>query len=185
MKRLLSILAIGLMVSFSGCSIKSTKAVEVGGLESLPQWYHSPRSLGDKFAAAGEAKPNKANDFSLQRTEAAAVARAELARMMEVEVKDMFKKATQQLGLGKEQTIDHAMQSVTKQVSHAVLKGSYQKRIFQDKETKVLYVLYVIDEKDVNKTIKDSIETSLGNEKAMWQKFQATQMWQELEKSGK
>lgn len=167
-----------LIIALGGC-VKQPE--ERNALNNLPQWYQEPTVLGDKYAAAGSAKPNKANDIELQKIEAAAVARAELARQMKVRVKDMYKRATQELGIGENQTIDHAVQYATKQIADVSLEQSSQKKLFLDSETGILYTLYVLDSKAVDKQLKTSVQSSLKNDDALWQKFQATQTWKELD----
>lgn len=176
-----SMLAALLAFSFiiTGCADKKPEARNA--LNAWPEWYQNPRALGDEFAAAGSAKPNRAGDLELQKIEAMAIARSELARSMDLRVKDMFKRATQELGIGESQSIDHAVQYVSKQVTDVSLKGSYQKRLHLDPDSGMLFVLMVLDQNRVNQMLKESISTSLGNEQALWQKFQATQMWQELD----
>ena len=153
-------------------------------LNNLPQWYQEPTSLGDRYAASGSAKPNRAGDIELQRIEAAAVARSELARQMEVRVKDMYKRATQELGIGDDQTIDHAVQYATKQIADVTLRNSQQKKLFVDSDTGVLYTLYALDPIIADQQIKSVIRSSFNNEEALWHKFQATRMWQELDDKG-
>ena len=150
-------------------------------LNDLPQWYQEPTVLGDKYAASGSAKANKAGDIELQRIEAAAVARAELARQMELRVKDMYKRSTQELGIGEEQKIDHAVQYATKQIADVTLKNSQQKKLFVDGDTGILYTLVVLDPSIVDAQLKAAIQSSFNDQEALWQKFQATQMWKELE----
>ena len=177
------LLGIGmLMFGLSGCVNQPETR---NALNDLPQWYQEPTALGDKYAASGSAKPNKGGDVELQRIEASAVARAELARQMEIRVKDMFKRATQELGMGDSQTMDHAVQYATKQISDVTLRNSQQKKLFVDSKSGVLYTLYVLDSASVHEQIKQSVSSSLKNEDALWQKFQATQAWKELEESGK
>lgn len=171
-----------LMIGLGGC-VKQPE--ERNALNNLPQWYQEPTALGDKYAAAGSAKPNKAKDIELQKIEAAAVARAELARQMQLRVKDMYKRSTQELGIGDDQSIDHAVQYATKQVADVTLEHSVQKKLFLDSETGVLYTLYALDAAIVDEKVKNSIKTSFKNDEALWQKFQATQAWQELEQEGK
>lgn len=154
-------------------------------LNDLPQWYQEPTVLGDKYAASGSAKPNKAQDIEMQRVEASAVARAELGRQMELRVKDMYKRATQELGLGEDQTMDHAVQYATKQISDVTLKQSQQKKLFLDKDTGVLYTLYALDATVIDQQIKSSVQSSFNNQEALWNKFQATQVWKELDAEGK
>jgi hypothetical protein len=171
-----------LMFGLSGCVNQPETR---NALNDLPQWYQEPTTLGDKYAASGSAKPNKGGDVELQRIEASAVARAELARQMEIRVKDMFKRATQELGMGDSQTMDHAVQYATKQISDVTLRNSQQKKLFVDSKSGVLYTLYVLDSASTHEQIKQSVSSSFKNEDALWQKFQATQAWKELEESGK
>jgi len=170
-----------LLIALGGC-VKQPETRNA--LNNLPQWYQEPTSLGDKYAASGSAKPNKGGDFELQRIEAAAVARAELARQMELRVKDMYKRATQELGLGENQTIDHAVQYATKQVSDVTLRQSQQKKLFLDSDSGILYTLYVLDSNTADQQLKESVKSSLNNQDALWQKFQATQAWKELDEAG-
>lgn len=189
MKTLTLTLAAVAVLSLTGCTSKqeaiSMKAASIEDrnmLNDLPSWYQNPNSLGDVYAAAGYAKPNKANDIELQRIEAAATARAELARQMDLDVRDMFKRASQELGTDDSQVMDNAVQYATKQVAHVTLKNSKQKKIFLDRDTKLMYVLFVLDENLTNAQIKEAVTSSLKNNDATWQKFQATQVWQELDK---
>ncbi len=170
------------LLGLSGCG-KSPESRNA--LNALPQWYQEPTVLGDKYAASGSAKPNKAGDIELQRIEASAIARAELARQMELRVKDMFKRATQELGSGENQSIDHAVQYATKQITDVTLRQSQQKRLYVDSETGTMYTLYVLDSAVSEKEMKKTLQSSFKNEDALWQKFQATQAWKELDQSEK
>lgn len=171
-----------LMIGLAGC-VKQPE--ERNALNTLPQWYQEPTALGDKYAAAGSAKSNNGKDIELQKIEAAAVARAELARQMQLRVKDMYKRATQELGIGEDQTIDHAVQYATKQVADVTLERSLQKKLFLDSETGVLYTLYTLDPAIVDQKLKNTLQTSLKNDEALWQKFQSTQVWKELDNETK
>jgi len=175
-------LGIGLlMIAFTGCVNQPESR---NALNNLPQWYQEPTVLGDKYAASGSAKPNKSGDIELQRIEAAAVARAELARQMELRVKDMYKRATQELGIGEDATVDHAMQYATKQIADVTLKQSQQKKLFLDGDNGVMYTLYALDATLVDQNLKNSVKSSFKNQEALWQKFQATQVWKELDSQG-
>jgi len=85
------------------------------------------------------------------------------------------------LGMGEDQTMDHATQYATKQVSDVTLKNSQQKKLFLDSDNGILYTLYVLDANVVDQQIKNSVKSSFNNQDALWQKFQATQVWKELE----
>ncbi|MDD2780072.1 hypothetical protein [Sulfuricurvum sp.] len=167
-----------LMFVLSGCVNQPETR---NALNDLPQWYQEPTVLGDKYAASGSAKPNKGGDVELQKIEAAAVARAELARQMDIRVKDMFKRASQELGMGEDQTLDYALQYATKQITDVTLKQSQQKKLFLDSKSGILYTLYVLDASSFDKEIKKNVHSSFNNQDALWQKFQATEVWKELE----
>jgi hypothetical protein len=174
--------AVCVMFALSGCVNQPESR---NALNNLPQWYQEPTVLGDKYAASGSAKPNKGGDMELQRIEASAIARGELARQMELRVKDMYKRATQELGIGESQTIDHAVQYATKQISDVTLRQSQQKRLFLDSETGIIYTLYVLDNSVTDQEMRKTISSSFKNQDALWQKFQATQVWKEFESSEK
>lgn len=150
-------------------------------LNNIPTWYQQPTILGDKYSASGSAKPNKLNDIELQKIEAASIARAELARRFQVRVKDMFKRATEQLGSGEETSITNVVQYVTKQITDVTINDSYQKKLYLDKNTKMLFILYVIDEEVANKKLKGFIADSLKSEKNLLNEIKSTKMWKELD----
>ncbi|HQS65713.1 MAG TPA: hypothetical protein PLM93_00820 [Sulfuricurvum sp.] len=177
------LLALGIVIITLGGCVNQPENRNV--FNDLPQWYQEPTVLGDKYAASGSAKPNKAQDIEMQRIEAAAVARDELGRQMELRVKNMYKRATQELGLGEDATMDHAVQYATKQISDVTLRQSQQKKLFLDKDTGVLYTLYALDATIVDQQIKSSVQSSFNNQEALWHKFQATQVWKELDGEGK
>lgn len=175
--KLLTVLMASLIL-LGGCAKQPESR---NALNNLPQWYQEPTVLGDKYAASGSAKPNKVQDIELQRIEASAVARAELARQMELRVKDMYKRASQELGTGEEQTIDHAVQYATKQIADVTLRNSQQKKLFVDSDTGILYTLIALDTAMVDQQLKSTVKSSFNNQDALWQKFQATQVWKELD----
>lgn len=175
--KLLAVLTASLIL-LGGCAKQPESR---NGLNNLPQWYQEPTVLGDKYAASGSAKPNNVGDIELQRIEASAVARAELARQMELRVKDMYKRASQELGTGEEQTIDHAVQYATKQIADVTLRNSQQKKLFIDSDTGILYALITLDSAIADQQLKAAVKSSFNNQEAPWSKFQATQVWKELD----
>lgn len=180
---------VALVLVCTGCTSKqdaiAMKRAEVldanNALNDLPSWYQNPNELGDKYAASGSAKVNKADDIEFQRVQAMAVARAELSRQTKISVQDLYKRASQELGIGEDAVMDHAAQYATIQISKNVIEGSKQKRLYKDRITGMLYVLIIVDDSLVKAATKSAVKSSFNNNDAQWQKFQATQTWKELD----
>ncbi len=148
-------------------------------LKDAPSWVLNPEVEGG-LAAVGSAKIGKAG-LQFARTEALANARDELARQISVKVKNMVKNFTQVTGIGNEETVDKVSVQVSKQVTSQVLQGSRQKDMWIS-PSGTLYVLVVVDPEMIKKVVKEQTLTSLRNEKALWQQFQAKKAYEELEK---
>ncbi len=146
---------------------------------NAPSWVLNPEVEGG-LAAVGSAKIGKAG-IQFARTEALANARDELARQLSVKVKNMVKNFTQVTGIGNDQTVDKVAVQVSKQVTAQVLQGSKQKDMWIS-PSGTLYVLVVLDPQSVKNVVKEQTLTSLRNEKALWQQFQAKKAYEELEK---
>ena len=189
MKKILSLVAIISIVSF-GCSTKSKTAYEKIDKESkyaeefknAPEWVLNPSSVS-KFAAVGSAKIGKAG-LNFARTEALANARDELARQIQVKVKNLVGNFVQTTGAGSQETVDKITRTVSKQITNQVLIGSRQKDIWISPKNE-LFVLVVLDKdaaKKLAKYIEDTIVTSYKNNQALWQQFQAKRGFEELDK---
>lgn len=144
--------------------------------ERAPEWYCSPDIEGG-IAAIGEAKPNAGNDSNFQRSEAMANARDALARQMEVKVDNMFKNFAQTTGGGDDATYDKATSNVSRQVASETLKGSRQLKRWVAKDGTLVLLVGMSDSTEVI----DNIRSSLRNEKALWQQFQAQKAQDELD----
>lgn len=150
-----------------------------GEFANAPRWVLSPEMEGG-LSAVGSAKIGKAG-IQFARTEALANARDELARMLQVKVKNMVKNFTQVIGAGDEQTVDKVSVQVSKQVTSTVLQGSKQKDMWISPSGE-LYVLVVLDPQSVKQAVKEATLSSFKNERALWQKFQAKKAYEELDK---
>jgi len=146
---------------------------------NAPKWVLNPEMEGG-LSAVGSAKIGKAG-IQFARTEALANARDELARILTVKVKNMVKNFTQQIGVGDEQTVDKVSVQVSKQVTSTVLQGSRQKDMWISPSGE-LYVLVVLDPASVKNAIKQATLSSLKNERALWQQFQAKKAYEELDR---
>lgn len=130
----------------------------------------------------GIAKMNVGGDKSFQRSEAAADARDELARQLEVKVSNLFKKFKASTGSGKNATFDRATSEVSKQVATQTLKNTKQiGRSWRHPKTGELWLMVGISTDIVTNKMDDAIKTSFNNDKAMYQRFLATRANGELE----
>lgn len=183
-KTSLALVAAGLMLA--ACGGKSAPVApkedtfveycEYRAGERAPEWYCNPDMAGG-IAAIGEAKMNAGNDSNFQRTEAMANARDALARQMEVKVDNMFKNFTQTTGAGDDSTYDKATSNVSRQVASETLKGSKQLKRWVAKDGTLVLLVGVPESTEVI----DNIRSSLKNEKALWQQFQAQKAQDELD----
>lgn len=163
-------LASALALGLTGCggSPDFDKCMEKG--QEAPQWVCVPEMAGG-VAAVGSAEKSPAGP-SFQRTEAMANGRDALARSISVKVKNMFKNFTQVTGVGDAATVDKMSSNVSKQVANQMLNGSQQKKRWISKDG-TMYVLVALDPNAAVETTKAIARTSMKNDQAMWQQFQA------------
>jgi len=108
-------------------------------------------------------------------------ARDELARMIEIRVKNMVKNFMQVTGVGDAETVDRVSAQVSKQVAYQTIRGSRQVALWRS-PCGELFVLVSVDPDMVKDFIKTQVETSLKNEQALWQLYQAKKAYQELDR---
>lgn len=143
-----------------------------------PAWVLNPQVEG-ALAAAGSAKKSAAG-MQFTRDAAMANARSEIARMIEVKVSTMVKDFTQVTGVGDSETVDKVSSSVSKQIASQSLQGTSQKDIWMS-PCGELYVLVVLNPKQVAELTKQQVTTSFKNDQALWQQFQAKKAQDELD----
>ncbi len=185
MKRVLIFSLAGLtsMVFITSCGGKKEAVTGFEGdpcMKGAPSWVLSPEVKGSKIAAVGSAKIGKAG-LQFARTEALANARDELARMIEIRVKNMVKNFMQVTGVGDAETVDRVSVQVSKQVAYQTIRGSKQVALWRS-PCNELFVLVGVDPEMVKDFIKTQVETSLKNEQALWQLYQAKKAYQELDR---
>lgn len=173
-----SVLPVCVIMLFYGCAASSKKGL-TGEYENAPGWVLNPEVEGG-IAAVGIAKIGKAG-MQFARTEALANARDELARILSVKVKNMVKNFTQTTGIGDDETVDKVSAQVSKQVTSQVLHGSRQRELWISPVNN-LHVLVVLDPASVKEAVKQNVQTSYKNEKALWQQFQSQKAYEELDK---
>lgn len=163
---------------FSGCAQKGPEPLKNPCLEGAPAWVVDPTMEGG-LSGLGAAKIGAAG-LQFARTEAIANARDEIARTISVKVNNMFKNFTQVTGVGDDETVDRVSANVSKQVASQTLEGSRAKNVWIS-PCNEYYVHVVLDPTMVKQAVAKTAQSSLQNEKALWQQFLAKKAQDELD----
>ncbi|MFC3681687.1 LPP20 family lipoprotein [Bacterioplanoides pacificum] len=149
-----------------------------GSGQAAPEWVCGAPVNGVDLSAVGYADKSAAGPNFMKQM-AATAARVELAQTMKVEVQNMVKQFAETTGTGDSETVDRVNTSVTKQITKETLVGS---KIFRQMPTPSggMVVLVGLDADTVNKLAEQALKTSMNNERALWQKFQAEKSFDEL-----
>lgn len=176
-KLILAISVLALMLA--GCAKQEAKQQLADPcFVGAPSWVLNPQVEG-ALAAVGSAQKSKAG-MQFTRDAAMANARSEITRMIEVKVNTMMKDFTQTTGVGDAETVDKVTSSVSKQIASQTLQGTQQKDIWMSPCSE-LYVLVVLNPTKVAELTKQQVSTSLKNDQALWQQFQAKKAQDELD----
>lgn len=169
-----------LVLLFASCSSTPSVGNPKGELADAPSWVIMPFVEG-AMSDVGSAPANAGGDVSFQRNMAMADARDNLARQMGVKVSNMLKSFKASTGAQADATFDQSSEAVSKQIASKTLVGSkLQKAWISDSGT--MYVLVILDTDAVIAQMDKNIKTSMGNEKAVYQKFLAKKAQDELSK---
>jgi ribosomal protein S20 len=149
-----------------------------GSNQPAPEWVCGAPVNGIDLSAVGYADKSGAG-ANFMKQMAATAARVELAQTMKVEVQNMIKQYSETTGAGDSETVDQVNTSVTKQITKETLVGS---RIFRQMPTPTggIVVLVGLSPDTVNQLAENALKTSMKNERALWQKFQASKAQDEL-----
>jgi len=145
-----------------------------------PKWTCVPMVEG-AYAGVGIANKSAAGMSHMRRV-ALMNGRSDLAQQIETSVKDRMKGFTQTTGVGDTETVDSVTESVTKQLSQVVLQGSKAVDAWTA-PSGALYLLVTVPEKQINDKAKDLVKSSLKNDNALWQQFQAKNAFDDLDKA--
>jgi len=145
---------------------------------AAPGWVCDEPVEGLAVSAVGAADKSAAG-INFMKQQAAAAARVQLAQMMKVQVQNMVKQYAETTGVGDSETVDMVNSSVTKQITNETLVGT---RIYKTRKSPngSLYVLVGLDDQAASLIHETALKTSMNNEKALWQKFQAGKAHDEL-----
>ena len=147
---------------------------------AAPGWVCDEPVEGLSVSAVGSADKSGAG-INFMKQQASAAARVQLAQMMKVQVQNMVKQFAETTGTGDSETVDMVNSSVTKQITNESLVGT---RIYKTRRSPngALYVLVGLDDNAASAIHETALKTSMNNERAMWQKFQAKKGHDELAK---
>jgi len=174
-----------LTVTFAGCASKPDKpevppcAFPDDGATPAPDWVCGAPYKDLKIFAVGSYEKTGAG-FDFQKTMAAASARDFLARQARVQVQNMVKRYAETTGSGDAETIDRVNSSISKQITKEDLSGTRIYITRTNPATKTLYVLVGMDAALSQEFAKQQLRSSMNNEKALWQKFQAKKSFDEM-----
>ena len=146
--------------------------------KAAPLWVCDAPVEGVAVGATGSAAKSAAGiDFMKQQ--AATSARVRLAQQMKVHVANSIKQYAETTGVGDSETVDKVNTATTKQITDETLVGT---KIFRSAQAPdgAMYVLVGIDEAAAQKLTEVALRSSMNNEKALWQKFQAGKAQDEL-----
>lgn len=143
-----------------------------------PTWVCNAPIEEAELSAVGFADKSAAG-LNFMKQMAATAARVELAQTMKVELENMIKQYAETTGSGDSETVDMVNTSVTKQITKETLVGS---RIFRQITMPQggMAVAVGLDAETVGKIQEQAIKTSMNNDKALWQKFQADKAFDEM-----
>ena len=154
-------------------------------LEEAPIWACGiVNGYEDMYTSVGSAKMSKAG-AGFSRKNAMADGRSNLAQQIQVEVKAKITQFAATTGIGKSETVDSAITQVSKQVAKVTLNGSKQLAYLQHPQNSDIYVLMGVSKDSVNNATNENVHSSLGNQNALWQKFQAENALKGLEEDTK
>ena len=145
-----------------------------------PKWTCVPMVEG-AYAGVGIANKSAAGMGHMRKV-AMMNGRSDLAQQIQSQVKDRMKGFTQTTGQGDRETVDQVTQSVTDQIAHLSLNGSKAVDSWTAPSGN-LYLLVTVPEDFVNNEVKKTVKTSLKNDEALWQQFQAQKAFDSLDEA--
>jgi len=177
-------ITIGLL-GLTGCNNQNNIAkysqCSIDGDSNAPHWIcDNGSTMEGGIFAVGSAEPSPLGR-NFQITTATQVARDALARQINVKVKNMFKQYQSSTGVGEKQSVDQAIENVSKQLSNVTLKGSKIMNVWTSPKG-TIYVLVGMPNKMVDEKVRMAIKSSYKNNKALWEKFLAKKADKDLDK---
>jgi LPP20 lipoprotein len=170
----------------AGCATKKettklepmAECVFPGTKDAAPLWVCDAPVDGVAVSSMGSYEKSAAGQ-GFMKDQATAAARVRLAQQMRVHVTNMVKQYVEATGAASSETVDRVNTNVSKLITQETIGGSRVYRsVFDSKGT--VYVLVGLDPKLAEEQTKMALQTSMRNERAMWQQFKAKNGQDEL-----
>ena len=143
-----------------------------------PKWTCIPKIEG-AYAGVGIAEKSGAGMAHMRKV-AMMNGRSDLAQQIKVQVKSRMKGFTQTTGAADSETVDKMTQSVDDQMAKVSLARS--KAVdFWAAPSGNIYLLVTVPEDYINEKVKETAKTSLKNDNALWQQFQASKAFDAMD----
>lgn len=146
--------------------------------DAAPLWVCDAPVDGIPVSAIGSHEKSAAG-VAFTRDQATALARVRLAQNMRTHVQNMIKQFAETTGSGKTETVDRVNTSVSKLITNESIEGS---KVFRTatSPTGTMYVLVGLDQATAELSTKTILKTSMRNDRATWQQFNASKAQDEL-----
>lgn len=149
------------------------------GETEAPLWVCGAPFKNVVVSAVGSHEKTGAGvDF--QKSMATASAREQLAAQLRTTVQAKIKRFTETTGAGDTETVDRLNASVAKQITNETLSGSRMYIMRTNPETGMMYVLVGLDAELAKEYSRQALNTSMNNDKALWQQLRAKKSMEEL-----
>lgn len=173
MRRSLLLPALTVLAVLTACGEKKPKPLPVTTTQTkgAPAWIDQ-EEIPDGLAAVGIASMNPMGDKGVQRYEAIAQARANLAAKLKIRVQNVFSQLDQRMksaaasgkGPVKADVMQRVQENVARQLVDQTLMGSAPKAFWTDPADGSLYVFVVISKETLEKSISSSSEEQIRKE---------------------
>lgn len=174
MRYILSILVVFAFVA-SGCG-GSKKSIQSADTGDIPDWYLNPPQTKDYLFAANT---QASQDMQLAVDKATTGARSEIGRQVEVRLKSLQKKFTEETGSGDDAQLLQMFSQAEKTVVSTSLAGTRIKKQKQIKDGK-LWRSYVLVEYPIGEASQQFLEQIKKNN-LMYTRFREAKAMQDLE----
>lgn len=178
---LVTLAATASILLMAGCADKFEQQCNFPGTETLaPGWVCDEPVEGWAVSAPGSAEKTAAG-YDFQKQMAMTSARVQLAQQVKVHVANMVKQFAEVTGAAAAdtETVDQVRSATTKQITDQTLEGSKVVQTVQGPNG-TLWVLMALDQNSIQAITKNAVKTSMNNEQALWQKFQAKMSHDEM-----
>ena len=174
-KRVKLILIVVALLIFGGCSSKNISKQE---FNNAPEWVKVPRVKG-YITGLGIAPPNQGDDLALQRSEAMAIARDDIARQIETKIGSFIDKFAESTGTKKKRSFARDVKSKIRNITKMKLRGARTQKSWMGESGK-LYLLMTLETKEILAMLKQSSNSE--DKDIKFQRFLSQKNQKELEK---